>query len=609
MLIPFISLILGILSMIISILIYLGKFSLLPKQIETICQQNKLVLIGINLIAIALMLGLLGYTLGLNLNFRYFRLLIILIGLILLKTALANNLNQLTEINPFLKFIATINNRQILQLLAIVIIVFLGVKCLVAIDGKSGDTWMYQLPFSARFWGLVSPQEYTFEAEREPFYGTSTMLPNILQGFFWKLFGLERPQGANLVSFLSLIGYFSLVKYYLKIPFYLSVITILAVPLIHIAATSCYVDLFGNIGLSITLILTYLLYLNEDFITPKNIAIFILGGFIAANSKYLLVPPLAIVMVFVFLRILWLIIFRWSTKNQKNNLVKQVVSLCLIMGFANLIIFATEFKNIILYQNPFYPLKVTILGHELNHLIVPTSTYMSDKIQAMPAIQRWVYSLLEIGAFDQRRPWPWTIAMDYVPLEADTFGMGGYFGVYVIFNILLFFWLSSQLKLGKKVNLSFVFIMSIITPFFPFAYQLRYYMYWIITLITLNLYLSLKLINSKNKSNWFKLNYIGYVGTVIMLIFCILTRWEYTYPHPLSLAKFMNEERVNPEIIANIKDNDSVCLVGFTPLTFLYNSQFHQGKHYSVKAEFNLSQEDVIKNCEQAGFKKIIYKP
>ena len=606
MLTPLIGFILGIFLMIISILIYLGKFSLLPKQINKIFQKNNLVLIGINLVAISLMIGLLGYTLELSLKFRYFRLLIILIGLILLKISLTNNSNKLTDIHPFLKFVIAIKSRQVLQFFAIVIVVFLGLKCLISVDGTSGDTWMYQLPFSARFWGLISPQEYTFEAEREPFYGTSTMLPNILQGFFWRLFGLERPQGANLVSFLSLLGYFSFVKYYLKIPFYLSTITILAVPLIHIAATSCYVDLFGNIGLSITLIMTYLLYLREDFITAKNIIIFILGGFIAANSKYLLVPPLAIIMVFVFLRILWLIIFRWSKSNNKNKLIKQIISLFLAMGFANIIIFATEFKNIIFYQNPFYPIKVSILGYELNHIIVPSSTYMSDKIQAMPAIQRWVYSLLEIGAFDERRPWPWTIAMDYVELQADTFGMGGYFGIYVVFNIVLFFWLCFNIKSETKMALGLVIIISIITPFLPFAYQLRYYMYWIITLITLNIYLSLKCVNLNN--NWLKPDHLGYVGVIIMLIFCILTRWDYTYPNPLSLAKFMNEGRVNPEIFAKIKENESVCLVGFTPLTFLYNPQFHQGKNYFVKAEFNLSKEDVIKKCEQAGFKKIIYK-
>lgn len=49
---------------------------------------------------------------------------------------------------------------------------------------------------------------------------------------------------------------------------------------------------------------------------------------------------------------------------------------------------------------------------------------MADAIASMSPIQRWIFSLLEIGAFDERRPWPWTIAMDYVPLEADSFGMG-----------------------------------------------------------------------------------------------------------------------------------------------------------------------------------------
>lgn len=607
MLTPLIGFILGLIIIIISILIYLGKFTLLSKQLRVICQGNNLVLIGINLIAIALMLGLLGFALKLNVQFRYIRLLFFLIGLILVRISLANNLSKLTNITPFLLFLIKINNRQLLQGFAGIIILFLAIKSVVAVDVASGDTWMYQLPFSARFWGLISPEQYTFEAEREPFYGTSTMLPNILQGFFWRLFGTERPQGANLVSFLSLIGYFVFVKYYLKIPLYLSIITILAVPLIHIAATSCYVDLFGNIGLSITLIMTYLLYLREDFITAKNISIFILGGFIAANTKYLLVPPLAIIMAFVFLRILWLIIFRWCKKN-KNNLVKQILVLFITMGFANIIIFATEFKNLLFYQNPFYPIKVSILGHDLNHIIVPTSTYMSEKIQTMSPIQRWLYSLLEIGAFDDRRPWHWTIAMDYVPLDADSFGMGGYFGIYIIFNICLFIWLCFQVKSNdKKIALGLVIIISIFTPFLPFAYQLRYYMYWIITLITLSLYLSLKLVSLK-KNSWFKVDYLGYIGVIIMLIFGILTRWDYTYPSPFSLAKFMNEERVNPEILANIKENESVCLVGFTPLTFLYNSQFHQGKNYSLKAEFNLSKEDVIKNCEKAGFKKIIYK-
>ena len=603
MLTPLIGLILGIIILFSSFFLYQGKFKFLPNELIVIAKKNKLILSGLIVISIGLMLGIVGYAFSLANNFRYLRLLVLILGLVLIKFSLSKNINKLRKIPKFLKSLINLNNVQLLQIFAGIIITFLFLKSIVAVDWTSGDTWMYQLPFAARFWGMVSPTDYVFEAEREPFYNTSTMLPNILQGFFWYLFGLERPQGANLVSFFSLIGYFIFVKAYLKIPFYLSILTILAVPLIHIAATSCYVDLLGNIGLSITLIMTYLLYIKDDFLNSKNILIFTLGGFIAANTKYLLVPPLAVIMLFVFVRILWLII----VKNKEQNLKKIIKNIGLLIGIcslSSLIMFATEFKNIILYQNPFYPLQVKIFGYELNHAIVPSSDYMSAKLQAMFPLQRWIYSLLEIGAFDERRPWPWTIAMDFVPLDADSFGLGGYFAIYVVFNLFLFGFLCRNWYRETKVALGLVIIMSIITPFLPFSYQLRYYMYWFITLITLNLYLFLNQPKSLSNSYLQKPENIGYVAVFVMMVFCILTNWTYTYPNRVSFENFM-KERVEENIIANIKEGEEICLVGFTPLTFLYNSQFHPPKNYSVKSEFLLSDEYVQEKC---GDRRIIYR-
>lgn len=601
MLIPLVSAFIAIIISFISFLIYQGKFTLLPDNLSLLLKKNKLILLGLNLIALGLLLGLVGYGLSLGGNFRYLRLIFLVIGLICLKISLAKNLDKLPELPSFIKAIIDINSTQSLQLFAGIIISFLLIKSLVAVDWINGDTWMYQLPFAARFWGLVSPEQYIFEAEREPFYNTSTMLPNILQGFFWYLFGIKRPQGANLVSFFSLIGYFIFVKHYLKIPYYLSVIAILAVPLIHIAATSCYVDLLTNVGFTIALIITYLLYLKEDFINYKNVSIFILGGFIAANSKYLLVPPLVLVMFFVFIRILWLILYRFNPIDK----LKNIFTLIFTMGGASIIIFLTSFKNLVFYQNPFYPLKITLFGYELNHTVVPSEDYMSANIQAMSPIQRWLFSLLEIGAFDDRRPWKWTIAMDYVPLDADTFGMGGYFAIYVIFNIILFAYLCKKNNPETRVALGLVIIITLMTPFLPFSYQLRYYMYWIMVLITLNLYLLLQHYQL-TKNSWLKPQNYGYVAITIMMIFVILTRWDYTYPNAMSLEKFMNNDnRVNQEVIAKLEEKKEACLVGFTPLTFLYNSQFHDGKNYSVKAEFSYGEEEVKEKC---GDRLIIYK-
>lgn len=593
MLIPLVSAVIAIIISVISFLIYQGKFTLIKDDLSIVLKENKLIVMGLNLMAFALLLGLVGYGFSLGGSFRYLRLIFLVIGFICLKISFAKNIDKLPPLPSFLKAIININNTQSLQIFAFIIISFLFIKSLVAVDWINGDTWMYQLPFAARFWGLVSPEQYMFEAEREPFFNTSTMLPNILQGFFWYLFGIKRPQGANLVSFLSLIGYFIFIKYYLKIPYYLSIIAILAVPLIHIATTSCYVDLLTNVGFSITLIITYLLYLKEDFINYKNVSIFILGGFIAGNSKYLLVPPLALVMFFVFLRILWLILYRFNAINK----IKNILTLILTMAGASIIIFLTSVKNLVLYQNPFYPLKITVFGYEFNHTVVPSEDYMSKTIQAMSPIQRWLFSLLEIGAFDERRPWKWTIAMDYVPLDADTFGMGGYFAIYVVFNVLLFAFLCKRNNPETRVALAIVIIMTLVTPFLPFSYQLRYYMYWIIILITFNLYLILAE-DKLTKKSWLTSANYGYCGVIIMMIFIIITRWDYTYPNAMSLDKFMNSDnRVNPEVIAQLEVKKDVCLVGFTPLTFLYNSQFHEDKNYSVKAEFSYGEEEVKEKC------------
>lgn len=599
MFVPLISVLIALIIFLLSFFLWQGKLPFLPPLFSSISQGNKLVLIGLNLIAFALFLGLIGYGFKIGGNFRYIRLAFLLAGLICLKITLAENLDRLSRIPPIIKVIININNTQVLQIFAGIIVAFLGLKSIVAVDWPNGDSWMYQLPFAARFWGMVSPQEYVFEVEREPFYNTSTMLPNILQGFFWWLFGLNRPQGANLVSFFSFIGYIIFVKYYLKIPYYLSSLALLAVPLLHIAVTSAYVDLFTNIGFSITIILTYFLFIKEDFIKVKNIIIFIIGAFIAANSKYLLVPPLFLLIIVVVLRILWLIIYRFNPLNKGKNIIK-----ILIFSFlSSLLIFATEVKNIIVYQNPFYPLKISLLGYELNHSVVPSSTYMADAIASMSPLQRWIFSLLEIGAFDERRPWLWTIAMDYVPLEADSFGMGGYFAIYVVFNILLFAFICKKKNPETRTALIFIIILSLITPFLPFAYQLRYYMYWIIVLISLNLYLLINQDYSK-EHKWLKAQNYGYFATIILIIFAVLTRWEFTYPNPMSLEKFMSS-RVEPAIIADIKENEEVCLVGFTPLTFLYNSRFHEGRNYFVKAEFNLSEEEVKEKC---GNRRIIRK-
>jgi hypothetical protein len=379
------------------------------------------------------------------------------------------------------------------------------------------------------------------------------------------------------------------------------------VPLIHIASTACYVDLFGNIGASIAILMTYLLYIKKDFLNPRNIIIFTIGAGIAANTKYLMVPPVFIIFIFALIRIILLYFPQWQTQSslKKTQQISCFLGLTLFIG---ILIFATEFKNIVLYQNPFYPMKIEIAGITLNHLVEPSSNYMSEQIQGMSPLTRWIFSLLEIGAFDKQRPWLWTIAMDYVPLNSNSFGMGGYFAIYVVFNLLLFAFLCTHWNQETKTALIMMIVMSLITIFLPFSYQLRYYMYWIITLIIINLYLVGKEQNSEKKLAFVNWNNVGYFCLAIVISFGVITRWDYTYPNAMSLQKFMSEHnRVEQKIINQIKDGEKVCIVSSHPVIFLYSSKFHQGRDYSLKYEFPISDDFVRDKCSDYRIINYVY--
>jgi hypothetical protein len=267
MLVPLLGLILGIILAIYTFLIYKGNSFLEKTPLNIPLKNNKWLAFGLTLISLALMLGIISYFITFSGNvIRLARLILIISGLITVKITLENNLNQLNKLPKFLDYFIRLSAEDFLKICASIFILFLFLKSIVSVDFMSGDTWIYQLPFAARIWGLITENEYILPDDREILYGHTTMLANFFQGFFWYIFGLQRPQGANLFSFFSLIIFFIFVKNYLKIPFYSSVIAILAVPLIHIAATACYVDLPGNVCVAIAIIMTYLLYIKDNFL-------------------------------------------------------------------------------------------------------------------------------------------------------------------------------------------------------------------------------------------------------------------------------------------------------------------------------------------------------
>ena len=167
----------------------------------------------------------------------------------------------------------------IFYLVVIPLIASIFLKAILDVDNNYDPGW-YHLPFASRIWGIL-PKSMFIGDEKwfEPRFDGFPLLAHFLQGFFWKITG--RIQSTNLVSFLSIIGYFWFLRAYFQVPLYLSAIALFSIPLVLTNASTSFVDLFGNVGTSILVLMTYSFYKNKQLPQTKELLIAWLGAAIA----------------------------------------------------------------------------------------------------------------------------------------------------------------------------------------------------------------------------------------------------------------------------------------------------------------------------------------
>lgn len=602
MLVPLLGLAIGFLLLTFSLLVYKGvtivqRYTFLGKF-----ENNVLFIWGNISISLAAMLGIAGYwNVFQGDDLRLGRIVLFLVGIIATSWSILETL----DINHPLRKFAVAEKIKKIGVLNIIGYILSGaaVLTLISIFGIAffdynygGDAFMYHIPFAARIWGIIPPEQYTFEYFTENRFLGFPLLANWLQGLFWVVF--NRIEATNLVSYFSLIILIVYLVKVPKIPFYLASLSLLAVPMIHMHAARSYIDLPGNVGVSICILTLYLLYIHKVKLNLKTISILFSSAFVAANIKLQLIP---VVFLLILCSLPLFVINYWQTDKTRQANMLKLAQVFALGTLASLIIFYNPIKNIVLYQNPAYPVKITIVGQVLNHT-EESPNFMHEKIRRLPPPVRWGQSLLEINAFDDRRPWRWTLAMDFISWNEERFGMGGYFGGYVIFNAVLFAFLCwKNWQKSTKVALALMLVMSLVTMWMPQSYELRYYMYWMIVFVSLNAYLVTRFAeHSPSPRTILKPQYFGLVAFVFMIIFIHKTNKFFTYPafQPLTQQLETADWIVKKEIFSQIKDGDRVCIVEKAPFSFFYNSYFHPGQNYSVRAEFNLEDERMKDKCE-----------
>ena len=487
------------------------------------------------------------------------------------------------------------NSRQVLEiilgLIAIVVAGSILLKAIFDLDTNYDVGW-YQLPFAARIWGIVPADMYLGENLIEHRYDGFPLLANFFQGMFWKLTG--RIQAANLVCYFSLIIYFWFLRQFFRVPLYLSVIAIFTIPAVLTHAAGSFVDLPGNIGVAIAIMLVYVLFRDSRLPTKTELLTLVLGAAAAANTKPQLQPLVFIIYWVAVGRLLWLY-FKYRPSNPPPKLLTGILAI-----LASVLIFATPIKNVALYGNPFYPIKIEIAGIVLNHQLVP-DTYSEGNRP-----QKWLRSIFEINTPQ------WTADQYNGGDDRYLDRAGGFFGIYVVFNLLLLLgltlkeqWQNRQLDAAKKsfpatIALITAILMSLVPANFPQSHELRYFMFWMIVLVSLNLQLVATWQDTHQDSSpkWLQPKYLGVVCLGFMVAMAIKINDYYLRPVFSSFEPYLRDT-VKTELLAQMIPNERTCMIARHAIAdpssvpfaqihnaFYYSAYFHpEIKYpYSIKA-------------------------
>jgi hypothetical protein len=454
-------------------------------------------------------------------------------------------------------------------------------RALLRVD-QSWDTWMYHLPFAARLWGIVPAELHQMPPYLEDRYRGVPLLGEWLQGLLWWAAG--RPETASLLGLASLFLFLGFLRRYLQVPWALALVALAAVPLVQVHATTGYVDLPANLAFSVVVLLTYRLYVGQALPARRDLLLLVLAAAFAANVKFQLVPLIPVALGLAAGRIAWLARGRWRAALAEAGGAGRI-GLGAVLALA--LIFYVPLKNLAVHGNPVYPLAMRVAGLTLEGPeALPAEKEMASirfvpvYLEETPGPQRWVYSLFEVGIRPYTDPKRWTVDQ-FMPHGSTGTMMGGYSAPYVVFHLALLAYLAWRLG-GREAwaALATMAVASLAVAGVPQSHELRYTLFWMVTLVSLNLYL-LGRLEASGAAGSVSRRGVGVALLAALALTVAVTRGQYLDPRPYPVERLV-DVKVDKQILARIRDGDRVCF-SHEPWTFLYTAHFHPPLRYSLQ--------------------------
>jgi hypothetical protein len=391
------------------------------------------------------------------------------------------------------------------------------------------DVWYYHLPFAGRLAGILDPHSYAFSAENQERYAGFPLFGELVMGLLWRITG--HVAATNLLSVAALFALPIFLWRLHGVPPHVAFLALFAIPLVQIHATSSYVDLPANVLVTMLVLCVHRAWIHDtSTITPR----FLLGAALlaaaAANTKFQLVPIVCIAALALAIRAR-----RW------------------IVLLAVPVVLATPIKNTIAHHNPVWPVALGSLPHVEN-------AYASSPPGLEEAWRptRFVHSVLELDNHPVASHERWSLDQ-WTPPSDPAYRMGGYFGLYVVINLVAF---GAGLRRRTRADLVTGAVfggVTVVAAMVPQSHELRYYMHWMLVLVSLNLI------------RWAKDRRLatGLVALGALAVVAWSTEGGYLYASGSNFDTFL-AKRVDPSALAP----GQLCLEK-PPFTVLYAPVFH----------------------------------
>ena len=434
------------------------------------------------------------------------------------------------------------------------------------------DSLNYHLPFAARRAGLIPAEVYQFQNWLEDCYKGIPAVPYYIYGFLWRVSrNINTP---NIVSGLAFAGYCFFVARTFRAPLTMAAIAFAAIPAIQLNLSSVYTDLVTNVCFAGGLVLvTLILVERKQPLLWRTLGALAFVS-VSANFKVqfmalggMFVAVFAIILFMVKddgKRLLWVLGDELKRASLPVKALLPILVLCC---------YASALKNTIFYHNPLFPVGVSVMGHHVLPGITAADVYHEPRyLDGSPEIIQWTLSVLEYLSLGFRAT-PYSLGQGGVAADSQGLRMGGYCAAFVLYNLGIFVWATLGGRTPREALFGGFLILTLMVAFLPSAHELRYYSFWMLYLVTMNIALLWKWQEDSVGRRHFT-----FVAAAVFVFVASITGWTAFTRKNLTVKGYIAALNLGTIYEPHLEEGGRYCLVNWEFNPMLGSSFFHRGR-------------------------------